>query len=82
MAAQQDRPLTLEFGRRLDRFIADALIEHTKDHAVADPFQVMETLMRIAAGIAIVRERDALWFQDYARGIYNEERQARLGGHK
>jgi len=77
LAAEKDRPLTLEFGKRLDRFIADALIEHTRDHAVADPFQVMETLLRISAGIAIVRGRDALWFQSYARGIYEEERQAR-----
>lgn len=77
LANKADRPLTLEFGKRLDRFIADALIEHTKDHPVADPFQVMETLLRIAAGIAIVRDRDAIWFEDYARGIYKEERQAR-----
>lgn len=77
LADESDRPLTLDFGRRLDRFIADALIEHTKEQDVADPNQVMETLLRIAAGIAVVRGRDAVWFQDYARGIYNEERQAR-----
>ena len=77
LANEHDRPLTLAFGKRLDRFIADALIEHTKDHPPADPFQVMETLLRISAGIAIVRDRDALWFQSYARGIYDEERQAR-----
>lgn len=80
IAGEKDRPLTLEFVKPLDRFIADALIEHTKDHAVADPFQVMETLLRISAGIAIVRDRDAIWFQSYARGIYDEERQARPEG--
>lgn len=77
LANEHDRPLTLEFGKKLDRFIADALIEHTKDHSPADPFQVMETLLRIAAGIAVVRDRDAIWFQSYARGIFDEEKQAR-----
>ena len=80
MRAERERPLSLEFGKRLDRFIAAALIEYTKDHPPADPFQVMETLLRISAGIAVVRGRDAIWFQSYARGIYDEERQARREG--
>lgn len=67
--------LDSEWARQLDRAIAEMLLS-TEDGA-PEPVHVIETLLRISAGIAVGTDRDRLWFLDYARAIYEEERAAR-----
>lgn len=74
-----ERPLTLDFGKRLDAVVATMLLEHTAGQPVADPVQVIEALVRISAGVAIVTGRSKEWFRDCALDIYNDEQRARDG---
>jgi hypothetical protein len=80
----REQSATLEFGKRLDAFIATALLEDTEGKPVTDPVAVIDALLQIAASIAVVTEgasdRDALWFRDRARKLYLEEARARANG--
>lgn len=73
----RERPMSLDIGRRIDGYVALVLSEHSQEAPIADPRQVIEALIRIAAGVAVVTGKDASWFTSYAQGIYQEERRAR-----